>query len=63
MLQLSKNKVETDSATVVLCLISEGVKVLYVPTYKKEFVEIFQWPVSCVILDSLDLEDGEGKLL
>jgi len=55
--------VETDSATVVLCLISEGVKVLYVPTYKKEFVEIFQWPVSCVILDSLDLEDGEGKLL
>jgi len=39
------------------------VKVLYIPTYKKESVEIFQWPVSYVVLDSLDLEDGESKLL
>jgi len=39
------------------------VKVLYVPTYKKEFVEIFQWPVSYVVLDSFDLEDGDSQLL
>jgi len=35
---------------------------LYVPTYKAEFVEIFQWPISYVV-DSFELEDGDSKLL
>ena len=38
-------------------------KVLYIPTYKKGFVEIFQWHVSYVIHAPLDLEDGGSKLL